>query len=152
MAGSFTCKDRINWVILDSGLRFDERQACIVLNNEFPSICTCNPRNCTESRGVTSDMPSDVPSLSPTVTPSPTITTSPTVVPTVSASPTTSLYRANNGTLASEMTAMLEDQGAVKVGETETANENENDASFAQVMSTKVTLVMGLLSLGVILF
>lgn len=97
-------------------------------------------------------MPSDVPSLSPTVTPSPTITTSPTVVPTVSASPTTSLYRANNGTLASEMTAMLEDQGAVKVGETETANENENDASFAQVMSTKVTLVMGLLSLGVILF
>lgn len=72
MAGSFSCGERIDWVIANTDL--DETDSCIlVAGEEYPSICgPCNPATC----NVVEPPP---PEITPSPTESP--TTAPIVIP-----------------------------------------------------------------------
>ena len=101
MADTFTCRARINWVLAESGLGFDEKEACVLLNSQFPSICTCDPRSC-------NDQVASVPTaLTPTKSPSPTISPTTSPAPSFSPAPTGPV---DEEKLASEMTAMIQEQ------------------------------------------
>lgn len=70
-AGSFTCRDRIMWVMENLGQT--QEDACASVSNEFPSICGqgCNPYSCNdtaapESNNVSSEedwLPVDTPAV-----------------------------------------------------------------------------------------
>ena len=44
--GSYSCRDRINWVLSNSG--YTEQGACDVISRQFPKVCgqACNPYTC----------------------------------------------------------------------------------------------------------
>jgi beta-glucanase (GH16 family) len=43
--GEYSCRERINWVMKNQYLV--EKEACQIVYDEFPSICLCDPSNCT---------------------------------------------------------------------------------------------------------
>jgi beta-glucanase (GH16 family) len=45
--GTYSCRDRVTWVMNNKQL--DEDKACLVVHNEFPSICTYNETICATS-------------------------------------------------------------------------------------------------------
>jgi len=63
--GTFSCRERIEWVI--SNMQFDEKDACAVVGNEFPSICGvgCDSMTCPK------DPLTPVPTRAPTPAPVP---------------------------------------------------------------------------------
>ena len=132
-ADGFSCRARIEWVITQSGLGYSQEQACTVLNKEFPTVCTCNPPNCTAAPPLASDIPSDVPSLAPTLSTG-------SIGPTLTARPT-SAPSTGQSRLASEMKAILEEQGAY-----EKNGDDQSENSSAVSLSTMGALLVGLVA------
>jgi beta-glucanase (GH16 family) len=68
--GSFSCRDRMNWVMKNLG--YDEETACSTISADFLAICGtgCDPATCNKVSPTPTIDPSELPSASPTYQPS----------------------------------------------------------------------------------
>jgi hypothetical protein len=65
--GSFSCRDRMNWV-MQNLVGYDEETACSTISVEFLAICGtgCDTETCNKVTPMPTNDPSELPSKSPT--------------------------------------------------------------------------------------
>jgi hypothetical protein len=132
-------------VITQSGLGYNEQQACSVLNKEYPTICTCDPRSCSGPVSpTTSPAPAsnNVSSLAPSLAGATRSGPSSSMGPVLTTGPSTAPSNSSQGVLAAQMKEILLKQGAY--------NNNDGSGSSAAVAVFSTAALLGSLLAGLI--